>query len=180
MLARKSRSAKRLLCFIYRLLSGHTQNKSCLVPSSSGRSYAVTIVPPFVNSFARIQEVQLHNLKAIMHNFINQVSINRVKPKLTAQLITIEWHFTCLIWKSRIPRHNNSPSCACCCHSSDIKALSPLFVYPFERKWVTYFVRLLSILGTCQQRETYCLTTSNFKNMNKKDNKKINGIHLWT
>jgi hypothetical protein len=48
--------------------------------------------------------------------------------------------------ETSIAGHDNCPSAPSRCHSSNIKALLPFFVYPFEGKWIAYFVGLLRIL----------------------------------
>ena len=53
---------------------------------------------------------------------------------------------TYLSTETSIAGHDNCPSAPSGCHSSNIKALFPFFVYPFEGKWITYFVGLLCIL----------------------------------
>ena len=54
-----------------------------------------------------------------------------------------------LITEARIARHDNTPSASCSCHRGHMEPFSPLLVYPLEGERVTYFVRLLSVLGAC-------------------------------
>lgn len=66
MRAWKSRSPKCLLCFICRLSSWNTKNKSSLIPSCCSWCDAITSVPPFMNTFTGIKKVQLDNLKFVI------------------------------------------------------------------------------------------------------------------
>lgn len=117
-----------------------------------------------------IQEVKLHNLKPktlkIRTKFNNAVFsicfswsyvlesqqyqgmsicffLDSRRFKAKASLLSTS---TYLRRKARIPGHDHCPTTACCGHSSNIKTLLPFFVYPLEREWVAYFVRLLGIL----------------------------------
>lgn len=65
MCTRKCWSSKCLLCFIYRFSSRNTKNKSSLIPSCCSCCNTETIIPPSMNTFARVKKIQLNNLKLI-------------------------------------------------------------------------------------------------------------------
>lgn len=50
-----------------------------------------------------------------------------------------------LIRKTGVPRHNHTPAVSSRSHGGNMEPLFPLLVDPFERKWLTHFVRLLSV-----------------------------------
>lgn len=144
MRARESWCAECFLSFVSRFPSWHTQHKSCLIPSGGCWRDAVSTVPPPVDAFTWIQEVQLHNLKT-------EASENELRCSDAVQTlfdwvrVRGTWNITYLVWKSCIAWHHHAPATTCCSHRCDIETLSPLLVNPLEWKWVTHFVGLLCI-----------------------------------
>lgn len=68
MCARKCWSSKSFLCFISGLPPWHAKNKSSLIPSCCCSCYTISIIPPSMDSFTRIQEVQFNNLELKYNN----------------------------------------------------------------------------------------------------------------
>lgn len=55
-----------------------------------------------------------------------------------------------LVTESWIARHNDCPPTASSCHGGYMEPFFPLLAFPLERKWLTYFVGLLSELCACR------------------------------